>query len=533
MGCQLGKRIGTFLTLIFVFTFNAGVLPAAFAETPSGAGSANNSLYFDSRNSTLIMSPGINVGTQPFTFESFFKTGPSINYGFFLGVAGGNGISINIQSATEIQVDAYGINATVFILTNPLQVNTWHHIAVARDSNNDETVWVDGIRASSSMNRWNNSLTYPAVYNDTRNYSGQSTGINTSTGCGHCNDGPSGNSTNDFAQVKITNYRFIVGSSIYNPNDSTITLPTTPLTNITNTKVLLNVTNLAGLITDSSGNQTISNNSVAFSAAEATAPSAPTSLLASASDGQATISFTAGSDGGSPITNYKYSLDGTNYTALSPSVTTSPITISGLTNGTTYNIYLKAVNNIGDGTASNSVSVTPIAPAVASSSSSPSSPASNFELTTTSSKGKMVVSWNDSSTLILSVYNKTTRKTNTKTLVGGLAAVTEPKPGQTAIFTLKNTYGEVLKTFTINSRPEAPKNVVVRVASSTLKVNWNKSVGATKYRVTITPNSGKPIVLITTDPNISIELGSKSKATLKIVAIGTNGTISKVIKKAF
>ncbi|MEN9679521.1 MAG: hypothetical protein RLZ57_650, partial [Actinomycetota bacterium] len=86
------------------------------------------------------MSPGINVGNQAFTFESYFKTGPAINYGFFLGVAGGNGISINIQSASEIQVDAYGINATVFILTNPLQVNTWHHIAVARDANNDETV---------------------------------------------------------------------------------------------------------------------------------------------------------------------------------------------------------------------------------------------------------------------------------------------------------------------------------------------------------------------------------------------------------
>ena len=70
-------------------------------------------------------------------------------------------------------------------------------------------------------------------------------------------------------------------------------------------------------------------------------------------------------------------------------------------------------------------------------------------------------------------------------------------------------------------------------ASKTLKVNWNKSAGATKYRVTVTPESGKPIVLITTDPNISVYLGSSSKATLKIVAIGTNGTTSKVINKAF
>lgn len=520
-----------------VFFVSLGLIAStplvANAETPSGAGSANNSLYFETRTSNLVMSPGVNVGTQPFTFEAYFKTGPSINFGFFLGVANGNGMSINIHSANEIQVDAYGINATVFILTNPLQVNTWHHIAVARDSNNDETVWIDGIRAASSMNRWNNSLTYPAIYNDTRNYSGQSTGINVSTGCGHCNDGPTNNSTNDFAEVKITNYRFVVGSTVYNPNHATITLPATPLTNITNTKVLLNVTDLAGLITDSSGNQTLSNNSVTFRSAEATAPSAPTALSASAGDGQTTISFTPGSDGGSPITNYKYSLDGTNFIAFSPAVTTSPLTISGLTNGTTYNIYLKAVNNVGDGTASASVSVTPTSPAVSSSSSTSSSPASSFELTTKSSKGKMVVTWNDSSTLVLSIYNKSTKKTSTKSLTGGLATVTEPKPGQTAIFTLKNTSGEVLKSFTINSRPEAPKNVVVRVASKTLKANWSRSAGATKYRVTITPASGKPIVLITTDPNISIDLGSSSKATLKIVAIGANGTVSKVINKAF
>jgi hypothetical protein len=51
--------------------------------------------------------------------------------------------------------------------------------------------------------------------------------------------------------------------------------------------------------------------------------------------------------------------------------------------------------------------------------------------------------------------------------------------------------------------------------------------------VTITPKVGKPIVLITTDPNISFEVGNNSGATLKIVAIGSNGLTSKVIKKAF
>jgi hypothetical protein len=72
------------------------------------------------------------------------------------------------------------------------------------------------------------------------------------------------------------------------------------------------------------------------------------------------LTFTAGASGGKTITNYKYSLDGTTYTALSPADTTSPVTISGLTDGTAYTIRLKAVTANGDSPASSaSNSATP------------------------------------------------------------------------------------------------------------------------------------------------------------------------------
>jgi hypothetical protein len=92
----------------------------------------------------------------------------------------------------------------------------------------------------------------------------------------------------------------------------------------------------------------------------ATTPSAPTSLSATAGDGEASISFTAGSDGGSGITNYEYSTNGSSWTALSPADVTSPVTIVGLTNGVTYTIYLRAVNAVGSGASSSGVSVTPV-----------------------------------------------------------------------------------------------------------------------------------------------------------------------------
>ncbi len=92
----------------------------------------------------------------------------------------------------------------------------------------------------------------------------------------------------------------------------------------------------------------------------ATAPAAPTITTITPGDQQLSVAFTAGSDGGSAITNYKYSTDGgSTFTAVSPDSTTSPILITGLTNGTAYNVQIKAVNAIGDGTATASTSGTP------------------------------------------------------------------------------------------------------------------------------------------------------------------------------
>jgi hypothetical protein len=87
--------------------------------------------------------------------------------------------------------------------------------------------------------------------------------------------------------------------------------------------------------------------------------SAPTSLSAVPSTTSAAISFTPPvSDGGSAITNYQYSFNNSTWTALSPADATSPVTISGLTDGTAYTIYLRAVNAVGSGPASAGLSVT-------------------------------------------------------------------------------------------------------------------------------------------------------------------------------
>jgi hypothetical protein len=70
------------------------------------------------------------------------------------------------------------------------------------------------------------------------------------------------------------------------------------------------------------------------------------------------IVFDLISDGGSPIIDYQYTFDnGSTY--ISAGTTQSPITISGLTNGTSYTVRIRAVNSVGASSISNEVTATP------------------------------------------------------------------------------------------------------------------------------------------------------------------------------
>lgn len=88
-------------------------------------------------------------------------------------------------------------------------------------------------------------------------------------------------------------------------------------------------------------------------------PPPPTSLSATPDTSSAVIAFTSPvSDGGSPITNYQYSLNGgTTWTAFSPADTSSPVTITGLAPGTTYQLRLRAISTLGNGESSTVLTV--------------------------------------------------------------------------------------------------------------------------------------------------------------------------------
>ena len=92
---------------------------------------------------------------------------------------------------------------------------------------------------------------------------------------------------------------------------------------------------------------------------QAGAPGAPTGVSASAGDGQATVSFAApASNGGAAITSYSVMASAGGAQA---SGSASPITVTGLTDGTSYTFTVTATNGVGTGPASSASSaVTPV-----------------------------------------------------------------------------------------------------------------------------------------------------------------------------
>lgn len=91
-------------------------------------------------------------------------------------------------------------------------------------------------------------------------------------------------------------------------------------------------------------------------------PDAPTNLVATPVNTGGMIQFIPPvSSGGSAITNYQYSTDnGVSWVTPAPAISASPLIInSGLTNCTSYQVQLRAVNASGTGVASTAVSLNP------------------------------------------------------------------------------------------------------------------------------------------------------------------------------
>jgi hypothetical protein len=196
----------------------------------------SGSLNFSS-SSYLSLSAAQTIGTQAFTFECFFYTA-SNGLQTILGASSSSGMSIwlfgdGVNPLTTIQIDRSNVDAAQYSVS-PITMNAWHHIAVTRDSSNNMSVFLDGVKATGSVS-------------NTANYTGPSGLIGAVAGSAYF-------FTGYLAQIKLD-----VGSNYYDPTAASIAVPTAVLTTSANTKLLLTTATSGAYLTDTSGTQTISN----------------------------------------------------------------------------------------------------------------------------------------------------------------------------------------------------------------------------------------------------------------------------------
>src|SRR5438477_1716370 len=200
--------------------------------------------------------------------------------------------------------------------------------------------------------------------------------FNTSTGAvsftvaaPHCKVGGSG-STCTGSSVNTGFFEFFAPDALVTSmgvtDPTTVTAGTFTVSSSNNTSTTFSVTHQpspAGVLIQAGTNPpslpTFSYSSPTFTVKKAaTVAGAPTSVSASGGDGKASVSFSApSSDGGASISSYTVTASPGGATASGSS---SPLTVTGLSNGTSYTFTVTATNSVGTGSASSASSgVTP------------------------------------------------------------------------------------------------------------------------------------------------------------------------------
>jgi hypothetical protein len=187
--------------------------------------------------SYLSLVPGITISGGAYCIEGWFRL-PNFTQAY--GIMGANadyGLSLFIANSTTFTTDSYGGRGTFSYTVPTMSINTWYYFALTRNSSNKETLFL-GTTAGGTATR-------------------STTGLSTN----NLNYNTSGNTTNDIATYYgqewpgyLTNIRVVNGSTPYDPNLTSITVPYAPLAAITNTQYLMLGDTVTG---DASGVQTV------------------------------------------------------------------------------------------------------------------------------------------------------------------------------------------------------------------------------------------------------------------------------------
>lgn len=224
------------------FTITVEVGPAIRRLNPFGASTAystaviGGSGYFDGTGDYLstpnvaALQPG--TSTNPFCVECWIY--PLATPAADTAILGNltvlsyptncNGFDLLHIPTNEVALRWGYPNYTDSGVSPAMALNTWNHIAVCRNSSGSMSCYLNGTR-------WFNTSSNTSITNATASsfWVGWAGSL-------------SGSTINPFNGY-ISNARLVNGSAVYDPTSSTLTVPTAPLTAITNTSLLTNFIN--------------------------------------------------------------------------------------------------------------------------------------------------------------------------------------------------------------------------------------------------------------------------------------------------
>jgi len=213
-----GNRLIDNSTNAFTITKNGDVKVSAFGpftETDTTTGSG----YFDGTGDFLdpaTSNSAFSFDTGNFTVEAWIYPNSLSNY---MGIVGQAITSADTQHSFFVFANGQVTHQSYFAVglattTSNITTGMWHHVAAVRSGANG-AIFINGVRAASNT-----------AY--TKNYS------NTNP----IRIGAAAEAGSAVFNGYISNARVIKGTAVYDPTQSTITVPTTSLTAVANTQLL-------------------------------------------------------------------------------------------------------------------------------------------------------------------------------------------------------------------------------------------------------------------------------------------------------
>ena len=203
----------------FHLDFSDNSSNAALGTDSSGVGTTLPGVSFDGSGDVVSSADhsDFTLGTNDWTIEYFVNPASFETYDVTVSKYGNSSYSWWHAFSSDGSLIFYlydsSLNSVAVTSTTAFTANKWAHVAIVRDGDTLR-MYVDGVQEDTT------SITGWTVYDSTAAVT----------------IGEDGDGNYDFSGV-ISNVRIVNGTCLY-PNGTTFTVPSTPLTNVTNTKLL-------------------------------------------------------------------------------------------------------------------------------------------------------------------------------------------------------------------------------------------------------------------------------------------------------